>query len=61
MFTGLLYAALEGLVLGAISRVYDAQWNGIVVQAILLTAAVFGGMLFMYATRIIKVTDRMRA
>ena len=59
-FTGLLYAALEGLVLGAISRVYDAQWNGIVVQAILLTAAVFGGMLFMYATRIIKVTDRMR-
>ena len=59
-FTSFGYAALEGLVLGAISRVYDAQWNGIVLQAVLLTGAVFLGMLFMYSTRIIKVTDRMR-
>jgi uncharacterized YccA/Bax inhibitor family protein len=59
-FTSFGYAALEGLVLGAISRVYDAQWNGIVLQAVLLTAAVFFGMLLLYATRIIKVTDRMR-
>ena len=29
-------------------------------QAVLLTAAVFFGMLIMYSTRIIKVTDRMR-
>ena len=46
--------------LGAISRVYDAQWNGIVVQAVLLTAGVFFGMLLLYSTHIIKVTDRMR-
>ena len=59
-FTSFGYAALEGLVLGAISRVYDAQWNGIVVQAVLLTAAVFFGMLLLYSTHIIKVTDRMR-
>ena len=59
-FTSFLYAALEGVVLGAISRIYDAQWNGIVIQAVLLTAAVFFGMLLLYSTRIIKVTDRMR-
>jgi uncharacterized YccA/Bax inhibitor family protein len=59
-FTSFGYAALEGLVLGAISRVYDAQWNGIVVQAVLLTAAVFFGMLLLYSTHIVKVTDRMR-
>ena len=59
-FTSFGYAALEGLVLGSISRVYDAQWNGIVVQAVLLTAAVFFGMLLLYSTHIIKVTDRMR-
>ena len=59
-FTSFVYAALEGVVLGAISRIYDAQWNGIVIQAVLLTAAVFFGMLLLYSTRIIKVTDRMR-
>ncbi len=59
-YTSFLYAALEGVVLGAISRLYDAAWDGIVVQAVLLTAAVFFGMLIMYSTRIIKVTDRMR-
>jgi uncharacterized YccA/Bax inhibitor family protein len=59
-FTGPIYAILEGLVLGAISRVYEEQWNGIVLQAVAITALVLGAMAFMYATRIIKVTDRTR-
>jgi uncharacterized YccA/Bax inhibitor family protein len=59
-FTGPLYALLEGLVLGAISRVYEEQWNGIVLQAVVITVLVLGAMAFLYATRIIKVTDRMR-
>lgn len=59
-FTGILYAALEGLVVGAISRMYELQWNGIVVQAAGATVAVFASMLFLYATRVIKVTDRFR-
>jgi len=57
---GPLYAACEGLVVGAISHVYNIQYNGIVVMAVGATAAVFASMLFMYSTRIIKVTDRMR-
>ena len=59
-FTGPLYALLEGLVLGAISRAYEEQWNGIVLQAVAITVLVLGVMAFLYATRIIKVTDRMR-
>jgi uncharacterized YccA/Bax inhibitor family protein len=55
-----LYALLEGLVLGAISRVYEAQWNGIVVQAIGATVAVFAVVLVMYALRIVRVTQRFR-
>jgi uncharacterized YccA/Bax inhibitor family protein len=57
---GPIYAVLQGVVLGAISHVYENQWNGIVVQAVLLTAIVFGSMLFLYGTRIVRVTDRMR-
>jgi len=57
---GPIYALLQGVVLGAISHVYENQWNGIVVQAVLLTAIVFASMLFLYGTRIVRVTDRMR-
>ncbi|MCB1271449.1 MAG: Bax inhibitor-1/YccA family protein [Microthrixaceae bacterium] len=58
-FTGLLYAALEGYVLGTISHLYDAQFNGIVIQAILGTAGVFIAMLALYGLRILRVTPRM--
>lgn len=51
-----LYAALEGLVLGAISFAFEAQYAGIISQAIVLTLAVFLGILFLYKTGIIKVT-----
>jgi uncharacterized YccA/Bax inhibitor family protein len=59
-FVAPVYAAVQGLTLGAISRVYENEWNGIVVQAIGLTAIVFAAMLFVYATRIVRVTDRLR-
>jgi uncharacterized YccA/Bax inhibitor family protein len=55
-----VYALAEGVVLGAISRVFENEWDGIVFQAVLLTAAVFGTMLFLYATRLVRVTNRMR-
>lgn len=58
-FTGLVYAALEGYVLGAISHLFDAQYNGIVVQAILGTAGVFTAMLALYGLRVLRVTPRM--
>lgn len=56
-----LYALLQGLALGAISHVYQAQWNGIVVQAIGATLGVFAVVLVMYALRIVKVTNRFRS
>ena len=52
-----LYALGEGLVLGIISAAYNAQYQGIVGQAIAITFLVFFIMLFLYKTRIIKVTN----
>jgi uncharacterized YccA/Bax inhibitor family protein len=58
--TGPIYAVLQGVVLGAISGLYNAAWDGIVLQAVSLTIGVFFTMLFLYGTRIIKVTDKLR-
>ena len=59
-FTSPVYAILEGLVVGAISHVFDARYDGIVVQAIGATIAVFAVMLALYGLRIIRVTERFR-
>lgn len=59
--TGPIYALAEGVLVGAISRIYSDVWDGIVVQAVLATFAVFVAMLFLYATRVIKVTQRLRS
>lgn len=55
-----IYALIEGVIVGAISKVYNVAYNGIVFQAVGATLGVFAVMLFLYRTRIIKVTDRMR-
>ena len=59
-FTSPVYALLMGLAVGAISHVYDATWDGIVLQAVCATIAVFAVMLALYGLRIIRVTDRFR-
>ncbi len=59
-FLGPIYALAQGFFLGAISKAYESFYNGIVVQAAGATIAVFGVMLLLYNTRIIKVTDRFR-
>jgi uncharacterized YccA/Bax inhibitor family protein len=59
-FTAPVYALAEGVVLGAISRLYNETFDGIVVQAAASTVAVLGIMLFLYATRIVKVTEKLR-
>src|SRR6476660_3004723 len=46
--TAPLYALLEGLVLGAISQIFQAQYRGIVSNALLLTFGVLGLMLMLY-------------
>ena len=68
LFTGLAenpiavltYAALEGLFLGGITTLFEASYPGIAIQAFLLTAAVFGGMLVIYRMGIINVNDNFR-
>jgi uncharacterized YccA/Bax inhibitor family protein len=56
----LLYAGLEGVVLGAISRVLDTYYPGIVVQAVTGTVMVAGGMLFVYKIGAIRVTPKFQ-
>ncbi len=59
-FTAPLYAGVEGLVLGAISAVYNFAFEGIVLQAVGLTAGVLALMIFLYTSRIVQVTDKLR-
>lgn len=59
-FTAPIYAALEGFILGAISMLFEAQFNGIVLQAIIITSGIFASMLVIYLSRIIKVTENLK-
>ncbi len=56
-----VYAALEGLFVGAVSAIYATSFGGaIVFHAVTLTFSVLFMMLFIYKTGIIKVTERLR-
>ena len=57
-FTSIPYAIAEGVVLGAISHLYDAQFSGIVLQAIIATFGVFLAMLVLYGLRILRATPK---
>ena len=56
--TAPLYAVAEGVFLGAISKIYDSQWSGIALEAVLATAAVFLICLFLFSSGIVKVTKK---
>ena len=55
--TAPIYALAEGALLGMISAAYNAMYQGIVLNAVLITGLVFAVMLFVYKTGIIKVTQ----
>lgn len=55
------YAILEGAYLGVISRVFDESFDGIVSQAIVLTFAITIGMFILYASGLVKVTQKLRS
>lgn len=55
-----VYAAAQGLALGAISAFYEQQLHGIVFQAVGLTFGVLAVMLIAYRSGLIKVTDKFR-
>lgn len=54
------YALLEGLALGGISAMFDIRYPGIAMQAVGLTFGTLFVMLFLYKSRVIKVTQKFR-
>ena len=55
-----LYAVLEGVLVGAISVVFEARWPGLVSTAVIATVCTFAGMFLGWKFGLIKVTDRSR-
>ena len=58
--TAPVYAVLEGLFLGGISAYFNAQYSGIVVNAVALTFGTLFALLFAYKSGMIKVTNKLR-
>jgi uncharacterized YccA/Bax inhibitor family protein len=58
--TAPIYALLEGLVLGGISAITEIRYPGIAMQAVGLTFGTMFVLLFLYSSRIIKVTQKFR-
>jgi uncharacterized YccA/Bax inhibitor family protein len=58
--TAPIYALLEGLVLGAISAIFEVRYNGIALQAVGLTFGTLLALLIAYSSGVIRVTDKFR-
>lgn len=58
--TAPLYALCEGVLVGLISATYNAQYSGIVLQAVAATIGVFAVMLVLYTSRTIRMTPRLQ-
>lgn len=58
--TAPLYALFEGLFIGAISAIYEAQYPGIVVQAVMLTFGTLAALLMAYSSGMIKATENFK-
>jgi uncharacterized YccA/Bax inhibitor family protein len=55
-----LYSALEGVFVGAISEVFNQRWPGLVATAVIATVCTFAGMFVGWKSGLIKVTDKSR-
>ena len=58
--TSPVYALLEGIFLGGISAIFEAQYPGIVIQAVALTFGTLFSLLLAYKSRLIKVTENFK-
>lgn len=54
----LAYAAAQGVFLGGISAAYNGQYRGIVVQAVIGTAVIFGAVLMGYKSGKLRATPK---
>jgi uncharacterized YccA/Bax inhibitor family protein len=52
------YGVVEGFVVGALSMYYNAYWDGIVLQAVLASLAVFGVTLALFASGKVRASRR---
>ncbi len=59
-YTAALYALLEGLIIGGLSAIMEAQFSGIVIQAVGFTFGTLAAMLLIYQSGWIQVTDKFR-
>ena len=59
-YTAPAYAAIEGIALGGITMIFEAQYPGIGIQAIGLTFGILASLLFCYKSGIIKPTENFR-
>ncbi|HYX05296.1 MAG TPA: Bax inhibitor-1/YccA family protein [Bacteroidales bacterium] len=59
-YSGPVYAVLEGLLLGGLSAMLEAQFPGVVVQAVALTFGTLFTLLFLYKSGLIKVTQKFK-
>ena len=58
--TAPLYALVEGFFLGAISAMFNHLYDGIVMQAVLLTFGTLFALLFAYRSGLIKATENFK-
>lgn len=58
--TAPLYAIVEGFFLGAISAMYNHLYDGIVMQAVLLTFGTMFALLFAYRSGLIRATENFK-
>ncbi len=58
--TAPLYAAAEGLLMGAISAAFERSYPGIAIQAVGLTIGVLAIMLMLYGTGIVRATEKFK-
>lgn len=52
------YAALQGVLLGVVSRWFEHAYSGIVIQAVIGTFGIFGIMAVLYKLQILRATPR---
>lgn len=55
----LAYSAFQGLALGGVSAVYEARYEGIVIQAVLATVSVFAATLAVFKFGNVRATPKM--
>ena len=58
--TAPLYAALEGLFLGAVSAMFELRFPGIVMQAVGLTFGTLAALLLAYRSGLVKATENFK-